>query len=154
LTTIDVFRTRLLDVLPQCILSSLSQKRASLLPATDMVAMLSDAVLLFSHIDESIRRISRIPDVEVNVQPAVNTIIKLTDDRALWITKLEAITDILGDYITILTWLVMTIDLNMATLALTEIASLTAKQKKRPGGSMARSTNLLPPISSYLSIRR
>ncbi|OQO06681.1 hypothetical protein B0A48_08468 [Cryoendolithus antarcticus] len=51
---VDLFRKLLRRVLPASLLSTMTQKRAALIPAVDLVALLTETVLIFAEIEESL----------------------------------------------------------------------------------------------------
>nr|OQO23416.1 hypothetical protein B0A51_10767 [Rachicladosporium sp. CCFEE 5018] len=51
---LEAFRTLLRRILPASLLSNLTQRRAALIPAVDLVATLTEAVLIFANIEESL----------------------------------------------------------------------------------------------------
>jgi hypothetical protein len=92
-------------ILPLHLISSLSRDRAALLPATDLVATLSEAVLLFSSIEEHVFTVVR--------QPQQESFVSFTDQYAKWVKRLGTATDVLDYYTHVLRWQVcMVFDLN------------------------------------------
>lgn len=101
---IGIFRTTLQTLLPTSILASLSPNRAALLPATDLVAVLSESVLLFSEVEDSISSISKTSDVGYMGSEAADAATEITNRSGKWMLKLEEINSVLTDYISVLKW--------------------------------------------------
>lgn len=101
---IKTFRSTLQTLLPTSILATLSQTRAALLPATDLVAVLSESVLLFSKIDESVTAITQRSDATPSGSEAADLATEITHHCEKWIPKLDEINSILTDYILVLKW--------------------------------------------------
>jgi hypothetical protein len=101
---IGTFRTTLHTLPPTSILASLSPNRAALLPATDLVAVLSESVLLFSKIEDSISSISEKSDVRPIGSEAADVATEITNHSGEWMLKLEEINSVLTDYISVLNW--------------------------------------------------
>lgn len=103
-SAISKFRATLQNLLPTSILASLSQERAALLPATDLVAVLSEAVLLFSAIEESVSDVSQTTKADPNEPEAVDVAYQIAKHCVRWSSELEEVNGVLEDYMTILKW--------------------------------------------------
>lgn len=103
-SVVDTFRSLLQIVLPTTLLASLSQRRAALLPATDLAAVVTESVVIFAIIDDSVGRVSQLYSGESNKADAAMEITQFVKCCVPWVSKLQEICNALNHYITILRW--------------------------------------------------
>jgi hypothetical protein len=74
------------------------------LPATDLVAVITEAVLLFSSIQQSVKAVSRMAKLDSYKPLAASVMAEFTTQCVTWVSKLNEVSSVLDDYEDILKW--------------------------------------------------